>query len=245
MSVDESFFDRVAHDLRGELSTMLAGVQYLLRFGRDLSPSTRDMLERVGGAGDRLARMLAELDGAVWLLEGERPLVLAELRFGELVDEVTSRVERTVVSRGVHLVVDVSDEDAAIPLVGDLEQLATALASVVDLATLRASGKPVNFSARVEEGALIVRVTDEGGAVGEDVLARIFEPFVERELVPHEAHGRRKLRLGIGLSVARAILEAHGGSLVAEPLTAGLCLRCVLSTGERTIEPNTQGPPTG
>ncbi|MDC3958660.1 sensor histidine kinase [Polyangium jinanense] len=240
MSVDEVFFDRVAHDLRGELSTMLAGVHYLLRFGRDLSPPTREMLERVSGAGERLTRMLAELDDAVWLLDTHKPLVLASLRFGDLVDEVMTRIEPTVKTRGIRLVLEQTDADAAAELVGDVDLLATALTSIVDLATLRAPSGTVHVTAETRDGAPIVRVRDEGEAVPKDVLARLFEPFVEREIVPRETHGRRKLRLGIGLPIARAIFEAHGGSLVVDPSDTGLTLRGVISlrkASEIPVEP--------
>jgi len=229
MSVDEVFFDRVAHDLRGELSTMLAGVHYLLRFGRDLAPPTLEMLERVSGAGERLTRMLAEFDDAVWLLDTQKPLVLAPICLGELIDEVMSRVEPTVKTRGIRLVLELTDADAASTIVGDVDLLATALTSVVDLATLRASAGTVHVTVEIRDGAPILRVRDEGEAVPKDVLARLFEPFVEREIVPRETHGRRKLRLGIGLPIARAILEAHGGSLVVEPSESGLTLRGVVS----------------
>ncbi len=237
MSVDEVFFDRVAHDLRGELSTMLAGVHYLLRFGRDLSSPTRDMLERVSGAGERLTRMLAELDDAVWLLDTEKPLALAPLRFGDLIDEVVSRVEPSVKNRGVHLVVELPEDQARAELVGDVDLLATALTSVVDLATLRAPDRTVHVTAEASDGAFSVRVSDEGDVVPKDVLARLFEPFVEREIVPRETHGRRRLRLGIGLPIARAILEAHGGSLVIESGDPGLAMRCVISTRMAAAEP--------
>jgi len=237
MSVDEVFFDRVAHDLRGELSTMLAGVHYLLRFGRDLAPPTREMLERVSGAGERLTRMLAELDDAVWLLDSKKPLMLAPFRLGDLIDEVMSRVEPTVKTRSVRLILELSDEDAAAEIVGDVDLLATALTSVVDLATLRAPQRTVHVTAETRDGAPIVRVADEGDVVPKDVLARLFEPFVEREIVPRETHGRRKLRLGIGLPIARSILEAHGGSLVVEPGEAGLALKGVVSTLDASAIP--------
>lgn len=238
MSVDELFFDRVAHDLRGELSTMLAGVHYLLRFGRDMPPATRGMLERVSGAGERLGRLLEELDDSVWLLDEHKPLVRSKLALGSLLDDVMERIAKLAEKRGVRFVV--ARDDTA-ELVGDADVLATALLYVVELATLRAADKPVHVEASVTAGVPSIRVTDEGGGVPEGSLERIFEPFVEREVVSPEATGRRKLRLGLGLCIARAIFEAHGGSLVAKtsPSGEGLELTCVLAAAESPsmIEP--------
>jgi K+-sensing histidine kinase KdpD len=228
MSVDEVFFDRVAHDLRGELATMVAGVHYLLRYGESLTPSAREMLERVSGAGDRLARLLEEFDDTVWLLDRRPELpFISTLSIGALLDDVVARVGKVAAARGVRLVVEIPE---SAEIAGDPDALATALAYVVDLATLRSPAQSVYIAAGVQGGAPVVSVTDEGGAVPDALLARIFEPFVEREILPREGQGRRKQRLGLGLCIARSILEAHGGSLRAEtgPGSQGLILRCAL-----------------
>jgi len=236
MSVDEIFFDRVAHDLRGELSTMLAGVHYLLRFGRDLQPQTKDMLERVSGAGDRLARLLDELDDAVWLLDTKKPLVFAPINITDLLDDVVARISKAVAQRGSKLVIEMPEH--AGEFVGDAEVLAKALLYVVDLATIRAAGQTVTISADVRDGAPVVVVTDKAGVVPEGLLARIFEPFVEREILARDPAPRQKQRLGIGLPIARAILEAHGGSLVAETTSAapGLTLTCTLAAVATVVD---------
>jgi len=241
MSVDEGFFDRVAHDLRGELSTMLAGVHYLLRFGRNMEQPTRDMLERVSGAGDRLARLLEELDDAVWLLDTKKPLTPEKIRLADLVDDVLARAGKAAVARQVNLVVEAPEDGG--DLMGDPDMLARALGYVVDLATLRSSGQTVTILVDVKDGAPFVRVSDEGGAVPEPILARLFEPFVEREILTRDAPApRRKQRLGIGLPIARAIFEAHGGSLLAEasPSSQGLVFSCVLTSPST---PSSAAPP--
>jgi two-component system, OmpR family, sensor kinase len=184
----------------------------------------------VSGAGDRLARLLEELDDAVWLLDTKKPLVLEKVKLGEFIDDVIARVSKAAALRQVHLVVETPEE--ACEFVGDADVLATGLAYVIDLAMLRALGQSVYVTVEVKHGAPFVRVSDEAGAVPDAILSRIFEPFMERELFSREAPTpRRKQRLGLGLPIARAIFEAHGGSLVAAPSSSsppGLSLSCVL-----------------
>src|SRR4051812_17857126 len=67
MTVDDTFLSRVGHDLRGELATMVTGVHYVLRYEPSLGEASRQMLTRVQGAGQRLRRLLDELDDAVWI----------------------------------------------------------------------------------------------------------------------------------------------------------------------------------
>src|SRR5207249_4478401 len=66
-AMDEAFFRRVEHDLRGELATMMAGLHFLLRYDKSLASPARDMLERVHGAGERLKRLLDEFGDAAWI----------------------------------------------------------------------------------------------------------------------------------------------------------------------------------
>lgn len=233
MIVDDTFLDRVAHDLRGELSTMLAGVHYLLRFGRDAAVPSRDMLARVGDAGDRLARLLEEFDDCAWLLDNPKPLLLAPMRIRTLNDDLLERSGRLAQLRGVRLHVDLSPEDENREFVGDFDMLSRALLYVADFAMLRATGPEVQGTAQFEGDLPVFRIVDEGAHIPERLRDRLFEPFVENELANLVPQGRRKVRIGLGLAIARAILDAHGGSLTVEPLghstSSGIAFRCILT----------------
>jgi CheY-like chemotaxis protein len=72
-------------------------------------------------------------------------------------------------------------------------------------------GGHVRLSARREGGGLVLRVRDTGVGIGGDMLARIFEPFVQSGRVLHHSQGG----LGIGLTLVRSLVEMHGGSVTA------------------------------
>jgi two-component system OmpR family sensor kinase len=232
MIVEDTFLDRVAHDLRGELSTMLAGVHYLLRFGRDTGVPSREMLERVGDAGDRLTRLLEEFDDSAWLLDKPKPLLLAPVRLRMLVDDLLERSGTVAQLRGARLHVDAPNDENR-EFVADQDMLARALLYVADFAMLRATNPEVRATAQYEGELPVVRIVDEGAHIPESIRDRLFEPFVENELANLIPQGRRKVRIGLGLSIARAIFEAHGGSLTIEPLghatSSGLVFRCILT----------------
>lgn len=232
MIVDDTFLDRVAHDLRGELATMLAGVHYLLRVGRDGPVPSRDMLERVGEAGDRLARLLEEFDDSVWLLDKPKPLLLEPIRMPALIEDVTERCGKLTPLRGVHLRLQASNDENR-TFVGDPDMLARAILYVVDFAMLRSPGQELHATADFEGDLPVIRIVDEGAHIPERVRERLFEPFVENELAHLLIQGRRKLRLGLGLAISQAIFTAHGGSVCTEPLDrdtpSGLVFRCVLA----------------
>ena len=232
MIVDEIFVDRVAHDLRGELSIMLTGVHYVLRFGRDAAAPPRDMLERVGEAGDRLARLLDEFDDSVWLLDKPKPLLLAPVRLKDLLDDLVARSSKLVTMRGVRPTVEIEGAGER-EFTADADMLSRALLYVMDFAMLRASGPSVRVSAHFDGDVPVDLIVDDGLPMPDGIRDRLFEPFVENELASLSPQGRRKVRLGLGLAISRAIFEVHGGSLGIEPpmssTASGFVFRCVLS----------------
>jgi signal transduction histidine kinase len=218
MWMDDEFFARVGHDLRGELATMLAGIHYVLRYEKELGSGSRDMLERVRGAGERLKRLLDEFDNAVWLrAETRRPLIIASCDAGELARRAVAHLEDLAASRGVSVSID-ADPSGITTLEADAELLRVALEYVVGFAVLRSRDRPVRIHVAGAGGrGPVVTVVDEAGSVSPEPLARLLEPFGERAAMPVDPAGpRRRERLGLGLAIARGILDAHGGGLTVE-----------------------------
>jgi PAS domain S-box-containing protein len=90
---------------------------------------------------------------------------------------------------------------------------------------LRTGASPrreIRLSARARDGQAEIRVEDSGPGIAEDVAARLFEPFTTT----------KQDGMGLGLSIARSIVETHGGRLWAERLPAG-CAFCLSLPLER------------
>jgi two-component system OmpR family sensor kinase len=227
MTGDDVILPRATHDLRGELATMVTGVHYLMRYEGGVGESGKQMLERVNSAGKRLGRLIDELEQAAWIGgRHEGALVIEPLRLGPLVQGALGRLERSITDRRVTvratLPVDLPEVE------GDAELLGAAVEHVLDFALARSPGRSVSV---VASGASRLLVTDEGGPVDAAVLARLLEPFVEKEILPRPEPGqRRRERLGLGLAIARGIFAAHGGGLAAEPAPGGqgIVLRCAI-----------------
>src|SRR5690348_14795172 len=101
MPVDDAFLSRVTHDLRGELATMVAGTHYLLRYEAGIGETGKQMLERVNGAGQRLRRLLDELELSVWIDRPPGAALNPEAgRLAPLVEAALGRLERAITQRG-------------------------------------------------------------------------------------------------------------------------------------------------
>jgi signal transduction histidine kinase len=143
---------------------------------------------------------------------------------------------RTVIearAEGAGVVVAWSSVDAT--LVVDGPRIAQALAIVLDNAVrASAAGAAVLLTVELQDPTLIVKIEDVGRGIDPDRLEKIFEPFTLAEpTLTREQEG-----LGLGLARARAIIEAHGGSVhVASrlergtTLTLGIPLRPAVASG--------------
>lgn len=227
MPDEDVFLSRVGHDLRGELATMVAGVHYLMRYETGVGETGKQMLERVSSAGDRLRRLLDELELASWI--GGRapgPLIVEPCRIPVMVAAALGRIERPIAQRRVSVRIDLPEDLPEIQ--GDPDLLGAAVEHALDFAVARSPGRSIEVRAG---GRAQIVILDEGGPVAAEGLAHLFEPFVEKQLIPRPEPGaRRRERLGLGLAIAHGIFVAHGGGLRAAhaPDERGLVLTCTL-----------------
>jgi signal transduction histidine kinase len=74
------------------------------------------------------------------------------------------------------------------------------------------------------DGGVLLAVHDSGKGIAEEDLARVFEPFFTT----------KQEGLGMGLSISRSIVQAHGGRIWAEKANDGAMFRCVLPAAQGT-----------
>jgi len=75
------------------------------------------------------------------------------------------------------------------------------------------------IDAEISEAAIVIRVTDDGPGIPSDALPHIFDKFAKGSAAPSRADGSQST--GLGLSIAKGIMDAHGGSIEAESPASG------------------------
>lgn len=194
----------VSHDLRTPLSTIRAVATDLLD-GADYDTQTqRELLEAVAEEAERLDRLVANL---LSMSRIEAGALRPERQAVDLHELVTHQAKRLrSLFRQVRLEVDAPED---LPLVdGDHTQLDLVVSNLLENAARHAPpGSTARLRARRVDGAVELRVSDEGQGIPHFEHERIFEPFFR---------GGGSRSSGLGLAICRAVVEAHGGRIAVE-----------------------------
>jgi two-component system sensor histidine kinase KdpD len=219
-----ALLDAVTHDIRTPLTSIKASVTTLLDAerrkadgGRAITldaDSRRDMLEVIDEECDRLDRFAEGLIELARIEAGEMNL---RRRWGALDDIIATALERAaplVAGRPV----EVETEDGLPVARVDPRAVAEVVYALVDnAAKYSPPGAPVRIAARRGEGDMIeVSVEDEGPGVPASLRERVFDKFFRADAAGVAAAGLRPSGTGMGLAIARGIVEAHGGHIRIE-----------------------------
>jgi signal transduction histidine kinase len=208
------FLSRIAHELRTPL-TAANGYLQMIRAGR----LQGDMLQMAVEAMSRnLQEIITQVNDILFMQELD--MILPEAREVDLAAVIAAAVEKQR-SRAQQVKVRIS---ASIPpdlppVLGDPESLERAFAAILDNAVkFSPNGGGVQVDACPEQGQVKVVISDQGVGIPSDQLNRIFNRFFHLD----EVEGRLFRGVGLGLSIARQVIEQQGGAIeVSSSLGAG------------------------
>lgn len=200
----------VSHELMTPLTAMRGYVETLSMRELRLDPATRDRyLDIVAEETHRLERIIGDLLDLARLEGGGTPLKREAVPIAALFDRVRARHERESQTRNITIVSDVS---AGAELVdGDVDRLEQALQNLAANALRHTpDGGEITLTAEAIDNTVHIRVHDNGAGIPVEHLPLIFDRFYKVDTSRRQAGGS-----GLGLSIVKAIVEQHGGSVSA------------------------------
>ncbi len=203
------FIAIASHELRTPLGLILGHATDLLE--TSVNEEQRSQLEVVVRSANRLKKIIDDFSSFDNLRGGDHRQFHKKIILNELVREVTASFQENARSRRITLMVDIPGED--IPILADRDKLCLALSNLIDNAiTFTERGGHVLVFIEKLPGYARVSVIDDGIGIPAKDLPHIFERFYQVEGHLTRKHGG----IGLGLSVAKAMVELHKGQIWVE-----------------------------
>lgn len=204
----------LAHEMRTPVSTIDV---YLEGLEDGVVTVDADTVAMLRSQTARLSRLAEDITAVSRAEEHQLDLHPQPVPAAALVDAAVETFRDRYHERGVTLSADVAPETPM--LRADPERIGQVLANLLDNALRHTpDGGTVTVTARAGAGTVVLAVTDTGTGIPAEHLPHVFERFYRVDRARDRAHGGS----GIGLAIAKAIVEAHGGTVVATSGGAGL-----------------------
>lgn len=195
----------VSHELRSPLTSVKGYTSLLLnRWDRLKDDQKRMMLEQVHRDADRVTRLIGELLDISRIESGRLVLRRQRVYLPALVDSVIAEV--SVEFPG--LAARKSFPEPFPHVAADADKVTQVLTNLVENACKYGSTEGLELSGEVGDDAVVLSVADRGEGIPEDSLQKVFTKFYRGAV-------GRPSGSGLGLYIARGLVEAHGGTLTA------------------------------
>ena len=206
----------LSHELFTPITSIQGAALTLLEMGEGLAPEDLQIL--AGGvkrAAARLRRLVLNLAAAARLDREGATISTQAVSIGEV---LTQAIDELGAEQGVDkIVVSAPPGVMDLRMSADVELAVRALAIVIENALDYSSGEPVEVTVGPSDGGLLVEISDRGPGLPPSSEERVFEPFMQVD----SSNTRSHEGLGIGLFLARRIMQVHGGEISFTPRAGG------------------------
>jgi len=211
----------VSHDLRTPLATTRAMVEALADGVVTDQPDVQRYLGLILHDIQHLSRLIDDLFELSQIDSGALRLRHVPIDVGQLVSETVAAYQAPAAENAVHLEEAVASSVEPARLEGDPDRLQRVLRNLLDNALRHTpAGGTIQVQAASDGGQVQVSVSDSGPGVAEADLERIFDRFYRGELSRRRDEGAAA-GAGLGLAIARGLVQAHRGRIWAEPSPLG------------------------
>lgn len=220
------FLSAVSHELRTPLTVILGNCELAQRIPHSDRPELHErLLSTIKERGQAMARLVEDLLNVTRMESGRLELVLSDADLGEIVRRCAHDTPVT----GKHTM-SVLVEDGLPACRCDAERLGYAVSNLVfNAVKFSPEGGVVRVAAGYRDGFFTIRVSDEGVGISPEQVDVIFEPFSQGDM----SSTRRFGGVGLGLFVAKCMVETHGGHIEVDSTPGAGTVFTILIPDER------------
>jgi signal transduction histidine kinase len=198
----------VSHDLRNPLNAVMLAAQ-LMKFSDKMPPEELEQLETIGVSAQRMRRLIEDLLDVTRLEGGKQlPVEPAPLEVKPLFHETYELFKTQAATSSITLQYHVDDDVP--PVYADHHRVTQVLSNLIgNSMKFTPPGGMITYRATRSDGQVLFTVSDSGPGIPQKNLKDIFNPY-------WQAKRTARLGAGLGLPIAKGIVEAHGGRIWAE-----------------------------
>jgi signal transduction histidine kinase/DNA-binding response OmpR family regulator len=205
----DEFLATLAHELRNPLAPIRNGLQ-IARLASHEGRSTERIQEMIERQVDQMVRLVDDLMDVSRITRGRIELRKEPIELSVLVWNAVETSRPLIAAARHQLSVAIPDESLIV--YADSVRITQVIVNLLNnAAKYTAEGGRIWLTVRREESEAIVSVRDDGIGIPAGALLRIFEPFAQAD----QGYDRARGGLGIGLTLARRLVEMHGGTVHA------------------------------
>jgi two-component system, chemotaxis family, CheB/CheR fusion protein len=211
----DQFLAMLSHELRNPLGAIVAATQ-LLKDGSPTADRRQRLLEVLGRQSQQMSRLLDDLLEASRVTQDKIELRKHSFDIRPIVREAGEAAREQMQTRQIELHVEIDTQALIVDC--DPARLLQIQANLLsNAAKYTPVGGHVELSARREGHEVVLRVKDDGAGIPQDMLADVFELFVQSKRTLDRSEGG----LGVGLTLVRGLVERHGGHVHAHSAGPG------------------------
>jgi signal transduction histidine kinase len=219
-SMKTDFIAIASHELRTPLGLILGHATFI----KDLVPEDyHEQMDVIIRSAMRLKEIIEDMSAIAHSDQGAAKVRRNQFSVAQLIDEIRERFREEADKKGIDLTQDIpADVDMAVH--GDRDKIDLAVSNLVRNAiTFTDKGGQVGLKAEVSGGYVQIFVVDTGIGIPQSEIDRVFERFYQVESHLTRKHGG----MGLGLSIAKAMVEMHNGQIWCESKEGVGSLFCI------------------
>ena len=204
----DNFLATLSHELRTPMTSILGWVQFL-RTGHFEPQELEEALRTIESSARLQARLIDDMLDVSRMILGKFQVDLQPTRITDIIEAALTTARPLAADNEVHLTWQIDDRDALVA--ADASRIQQVIHNLLSNAIkFTPAGKRVDLRTEHERGKLSIRVTDEGEGIDPAFLPYVFDRLRQAE------GSNKRSGLGLGLAIARHIIDLHHGDITAE-----------------------------
>jgi two-component system CheB/CheR fusion protein len=208
----DNFLANVSHELRTPLGAIVLWINLLEEEGTPVAQRVKETLDAIKRCADEQGKLIEDLVDTSRIVAGKFRLDFREVPLNSVVQAAIESIRPNAIEKGIKI------EETLDPRIGTVNADPSRIQQVIwnllnNAVKFTAAGGSVKVEMRRYDKNVEIRVTDTGQGISKEFLPYIFERFGQADPF---GDGRFNNGLGLGLSIAKQIVEMHGGTISAE-----------------------------